>query len=687
MKLYKSWNQRIRPILWWLVIIGLVAAMPLAFMREHTETSTNNVELVFNYRSLQEISDTQPKPDQFVNEHLDRMKNVGITSMSVFESTLNELKMARRIDVFTPHEAMLLTQTAIPVNNNFTYILFNNQEAQNKLEPIIRQSFTEDFGVQVSPWAYGDRKGLIIEMAMDDALLRPMDPDPITMQALKDKGFNLVVRMSNKRPFDKHRMDTLLGNLHNNYGVSRIVVDSDAVPGFTGDDDDLLQMADKLRKYDIGLATIEMLKEPQKGFNKLANAINYNVVRLHSFTEKDTEKFMTPMTKGDLEGLIDAAADRFVLAVKDRNIRMIYLNAKVSKSLEKKQVDQPLEAIYKALEGPDGAMERIEQAGFTFGPAEPFQVEKTSFTDVWQKIAPYLLLLGGVALIALMFSYFIPELTLLIYIIGVIGAAGLNVLSDSLYSSGLALAASIAAPTVAMILAIKTANRVNLANKNAGVVFGIWLVVRTSVISIIGAAYLVALLNQTKYFLVLEQFRGVSMLHLMPILLIGIYILLFSDDVTYAKRWENFKGILNYRISVIWIILAALGGVMIWFYLSRTGNEGSASNLERMLRAFLEDFLGARPRNKEFLFAHPVFLLGAYLAFKYKNAIYLMIGGVIGQLSIVDTFAHLHTPLQISGLRVVYGLVFGLIIGLVFIAAWEIITRSWKRWGAPLFRE
>lgn len=687
MKLYKSWNRRIRPILWWLVIIGLVAAMPLAIMREHTETSTNKVEFVFNYRSLLEISDSQPKPDQFIDENLGKMKDIGITSMSVFESTLNELKMGRRIDVFTSHEAMLLTQTVLPVNNNFTYILFNNKEAQDKLEPIIRQAFTEDYGVQVQPWSYKERNGLIIEMGMDDALLRPMDPDPITMQALKDKGFNIVVRMSNKRPFDTKRMDTLLGDLHNKYGVTRIIPDSDAVPGFTQDEDDLLRFADKMRKYDMGLATIEMLKEPQKGFNRLANAINYNVVRLHSFTEKDTEKFMVPMMSGDLNGLIEATADRFVLAVKDRNIRMIYLNAKPAKSLDKKQVDQPLEAIYKSLEGPNGAIQRIENLGFTPGPAEAFHVDQTSFIKVWQKIAAVLLLLGGVALIALMFSYFVPESTLLVFGIGLIGAAGLNILSSSLYATILALATSIAAPTVAMMMAVRSATKANPIEQKSSVLFALWLVIRTTAISLIGAAFVVALLNQVKYFLVLEQFRGVSMLHLMPIVLVGVYVLLFNDDVTYAKRWNNLKGIFNYRISVIWVVLAVLSGVIIWFYLSRTGNEGNASSFERMLRSFLEDWLGARPRNKEFLFAHPVFLLGAYLSVKHKKAIYLMIIGVIGQLSVVDTFAHLHTPLDISARRVVYGLILGLIIGLALIAAWEIITRSWKRWGAPLFRE
>lgn len=686
MKGYKAWNKRLQPILWWLVIIGLVAALPLAFVRERTETSTNNVEIVFNYRGLQDIAETQPNPQQFIEEHLGKMKQAGISSMAVFESSLQELWTAGRIEVFSSQEAMMLTQTMLPSNANFTYLLFEDTATQDKLEPIIRRSFMEDFGVKVSSWSFNDRNGLIIELGKDDALLRPMDPDPITMQYLKDHGFHLVARLSNKRPFTSQRMDDLLANLTQNFGVTRLIVDGDAVPGLTDDEDDLLRMADKMRKYHVGLATIELLKEPQKGFNKLANMIAYDVVRLHSFTDRDTEKLMQPMLPGDLQKLIRTTADRFVLAVKDRNIRMLYLNAKVAISKDKKMVDHPLESLYESLIGPNGAIERIEKAGFTLGPAEPFEANYSSFMQVWQKVASVLLLLCGVALIALMVSYFIPEAALLVFVIGLVGAGGLSILSNTLYSQGLALGTSIAAPTIAMILAICSFKHSQLKQRSP-LLFALWMLIKTTAISLIGVVYLIALLNQIRYFLVLDQFRGVSLLHLAPIALTGIYVLLFSEKMTYAQRWNRLKELLSYRISVLWIVLAAIAGGAVLYYLSRTGNEGQVSSLELSFRSFMENTLGVRPRNKEFLLAHPLFVLGAYLAIRYKNALYLMLIGVIGQLSIVDTFAHLHTPIDISGLRVLYGVVLGIIISLILIGVWEIVTRSGKRWVAPLFKE
>lgn len=180
--------------------------------------------------------------------------------------------------------------------------------------------------------------------------------------------------------------------------------------------------------------------------------------------------------------------------------------------------------------------------------------------------------------------------------------------------------------------------------------------------------------------LVLEQFRGVSLLHLAPIAIVGIYWLLFLEPMNYRERIKRTRALLSKHISVLWIIAAALVAAAGFYYLSRTGNEGQASAFERYFRSFLENTLGVRPRTKEFLIAHPLFLLGAYLSYKYRNALILIMIGVIGQASIVDTFAHLHTPLVISSIRVVYGLAFGTLIGLVLIAVWEIVVRSWRRW-------
>jgi len=250
-----------------------------------------------------------------------------------------------------------------------------------------------------------------------------------------------------------------------------------------------------------------------------------------------------------------------------------------------------------------------------------------------------------------------------------------------LFAQALALGAGTCAPTIAVMMAVRAARRRKEEQRGgSNLFFAILLLLRATVVSAIGICFIVGLLNQIQYSLVLDQFRGVSVLHLAPIVLVALFWLLFSDRTNYAGIIGKTRQLLAMNISVLWVVVAAVLAAVGYYYLSRTGNEGQVSGIERVFRAYLENTMGVRPRTKEFLLAHPLFLLGAYLCVKYRSAVLLILAGVIGQASIVDTFAHLHTPLVISSIRVMYGLLLGTAIGLVLIIAWEIVDRSWRRW-------
>lgn len=676
-----KWNQLALKGLWWLVILGILASIPIVYERYQTEQqSGRKVEFVMDYRDLLEISDTQTDPRTFVSDQLLKLKQHGVGSMAVYEATLNELKLSRRIEVFSSRDATALMQAPFSPGENFTYILFTETDSQRRLQPLIEQTFNE-LGVRTRPWSFKNQPGMIIEMAMDEAMLKTMDPDPVALQMLKDEGFSIVVRMSNRRPFDANRMDALLAELRK-FGVKRFIVDGETVPGFVSekDTDNLDKMGELMRKHGIGLAAIELQKTEQKGFAGLAKRIHHNVVRLHSFTENDAQKLTENLSEEELNGRIQGVADRFVLAVKDRNIRMVFLNARAVKNVDRGLILHPLDSIYAALDGQDGAIPRIEASGYTMGQAEAFQYVYSG----WQNAAKVLVWTGAVALIALTIAYFVPELTLALFLLGMLGSAGLLVLSTGLFAQALALGAGIFAPTLAIMMAIRACREKWDRPEGSRIAFALLLLLRTTLVSAIGILFIAGLLNQITYMLVLQQFRGVSVLHLVPISLAGIYWLLFSEKMTYKERVLRGRHILTANISVLWVIAAAVIAAAGFYYLSRTGNEGQASALERYFRSFLENTLGVRPRTKEFLISHPIFILGAYLSYKYRSALLLILAGVIGQVSVVDTFAHLHTPLIISSIRVVYGLAFGTLIGLGLIAAWEIMARSWRRWAPRL---
>ncbi|WP_310550772.1 DUF5693 family protein [Paenibacillus glufosinatiresistens] len=679
---WQQWNIASRKWLWILVIIGVGSALFVANDRLKTERSSKTVEFVFDYRDLTEAASYRANPQDYAAEQLDRLKAAGVGSVAVYESTLEDYRKARRAMFWGAQDIANLTDSVIPENENYTYVLFTSAANYDALASGIRDTF-ERLDIPVTNWTFRGQRGLIIRTPLEDALLKPIAPDPVTLEMLHQKGFRIVPRMVDSLPYDEASMEKLF-DLYQSLGVTRVLFEGESVKGFNDDQDQgsLTAFGNLLKKHGIGIAAIENIKQQQKGFSKLAYRLDYNVVRLYSLSEKDSS--ISAQT----------IADRFALATKDRNIRMLYLNTAPARNTAKAQVTDSIDNLIKSLEGPDGAIAKIEGNGFTIGPATAFDVADSSLQRYFKLVA----VIGAIALIALMISYFVPWLTLPAWALGLVGSAGLYVLKPVLFEQALALLAAISAPTVAVVLAIRRLNRMGppLVRKDGtGARISssfaaetplrrlgrtLALYVQTAVISLCAVPFVIALLNNITYSLVLNQFRGVSLLHLAPIALVALYALLYRGEFVLNQTGR----LLRTPINLAMVLAVGVLGIIGMYYLSRTGNSGSASSVELSFRTFMENTFGVRPRSKEFLLAHPFFILGGFLALKYRNAIFLMVVAVIGQLSMVDTFAHIHSPIKISIVRDLLGLGLGLVLGLVLVLAWQIVEGCWRKWSPLL---
>ncbi|WNQ11581.1 DUF5693 family protein [Paenibacillus aurantius] len=679
---YRKWNSRVPKVLWALVVIGLLASLPLAFQRVQTEKSAKRVEFVFDYRDLVEIADYRTQPQDFVSRQLDNLKKAGVRSVAVYEATLSELQTARRLEVYNAKEAALLNQKPLGANENYVYVLFPDAATQAKLQPVLEKGFAR-FQVQTEAWKAGGRNGLVIKLPYDEAILKPLGPDPAALELIKSKGMQVVARISNRhQPFVQEDLDAVLAQ-YSAAGAKSIIVEGDSVPGYsTGvKQPDIEAFAKLMQKYGMGLASVELIKTPA-GMNTLAKELKYNVFRAHSFTEADADKLSANVTDAERKNRILTTSDRFVLAVKDRNIRLVFLNAHAVRNPDKGQILDPIEPLLQTLQGPDGAIPRIKEAGFTVGEgqAHSFDYQQAS----WQTPLRLLVVLGSVAIIVLLLSHFVPGLALALLLLGVIASAGLYVLMPNMLFKLLALGAGISSASLAMMLAVLKIRKKSTNPDETRLGFLFNLFIRTSLLSLVGAAFVVGLLSHITYNLLLDQFTGVKLLGLFPVVVMGVYVLFFSEGLSRAEIGRRVRHIFASYINVLWVVTAGVLLAAMYYYMSRTGNEGQVSPLEMAFRSFLENTLGVRPRTKEFLIGHPLFFLGGYLALKYrwKSAFFLFLLGVIGQVDMVGTFTHLHTPIYISLIRVGYGMLFGALIGLLLIAVWEIGARSWKAWTA-----
>lgn len=707
-----QWNRKVKLALWVIALIGVLAALPLGAIRMNMEKASKHVEYVFDYRDIIEVAEKQTRPQIFLEEQLAQLKESGVTTMSVYESSLKELLLSGRLTYYSSRDAALLQSKFEPVGQNFTYILYNGKQEEEKIGPIVKEAFDRD-EITYRDWSYDGRNGLVVEVPISEAIMKTMDFDPMSLQTIHDAGFKILPRFSDRvRPYNEETMDALLSKMKE-FGVNRVLFDGDKVKGASdqASQKSLDSFAALLNKYEIGLATIENLKKPQQGINKLAYLTDYNVVRLYSLSDKDG----MDMSK-------ESIVDRFLLAAKDRNIRMFFLNGTAQSSVEKAKVVHSLDRLSEAMSGDDGIVARLSEAGFAPGDPEPFVYDQPT----WAKALRGVVALGAIALISLLAGAFIPGVYIPVFLLGILGSAGLYLTSrGSLMEQALALGAAISAPTLALVWvmnriyartvgerrfvggadwSIGRSQASNKAPHQPGAVydngtqmkwifpaatmgrrFGLALTwfVSASLISLMAVPIIFGLLNNITYSLVLEQFRGVSLLHLAPIALVAVYVFFYNGQMSVGK----LRSLLTKPITLTWIILAAVIGIIGYYYLSRTGNNGQAPYIELVIRGWLESTFGVRPRFKEFMLGHPPLILGLFLALRYRAAWLLVIVGAIGQLTMVDTFAHIHTPLHISVIRLLLGWGTGLIIGFIFILAWQVLEGAVRKWAPAIIRK
>lgn len=155
--------------------------------------------------------------------------------------------------------------------------------------------------------------------------------------------------------------------------------------------------------------------------------------------------------------------------------------------------------------------------------------------------------------------------------------------------------------------------------------------------------------------------RGVKFQLIVPVL-VTVFLLLESFE------WQALMNMPLTGRTVFWGGL--LGGLVIAMYIMRSGNFPilPVSSVERFFRDILETILGTRPRFKEFLIGHPFMIAGLirWCRTASKGRLFIMFG-ILGQISILNTFAHYHTPLDVCVLRTIHGMWIGFLLSWVFI--------------------
>jgi len=653
-------NQLRQSWLRWLAIIAICAALISAVyvnfgIRAVAEARNKTLGLVVDYYELGRLAEGSPDTD--FRDILTMVQEAGATGIVVRERILAEWEIAGDIVVYSGGQLDYILRnqygtpggapgSSIEIVPTKTYILTQDPLVFDQLYSILRakERYPEAFILQ-------GYMGIACQLHSSERATMGMGYPLAQLQEAADMGFYIIPRPRGWEPFTEESVREVFRWIAKIPNIAAIGFNDQALPG--GGDDEERQdiLAEAMEKLGVPFIYFEFYN--QTGIPGLAQRLDNQVLRAHAIGEGELQRYSE----------FQVALDRYRLAAAERGMRIIYLRFQ--------GLINPGYSLEDNMELLAFVHDGLVSEGFAIGSPKPIESYKTG------KIPMFLLGAGVVAatgwLVSLAAEPYVKKKWYrpygILMVLGCIAWAGLMIIAPTLSRKLMSLVAAVVFPSLSVLLILlheKNAGAPELARRKR-IIISIRQLYEMSALTFIGSMIMSALLADPRFMLRLDTFVGVKAAHAIPLIIVPVILWL---------REENWFGIIEgtAKSSVrFWHII--VGGALIGcflVYITRTGNDSlvAASELEIKIRLLLDKILGVRPRTKEFMIGHPLMLVLIYFGYRLNLFPVLMIG-LIGQVSIMNTYAHIHTPVTISLLRTVHGLWVGMIVGVVAIIVLE----------------
>ncbi|WP_003543722.1 DUF5693 family protein [Desulfotomaculum nigrificans] len=618
-----------------MLVVAVLAAAHLAFWQRYmVEKDFRQVELALNYDEISSLAGLQGLTPV---QALQRFKEHGITTVVLRESMLDDLTVSSDIQVYSG-QALLNRQRAgsapawLPglsartaINKKNTYLVMFDRDLFNQVSYQMSAKLTGVKSYEIGSDTY------VIETVKPYVSMKDLGVG-FTKSSLQDvqaAGMRTVLQIRSWDRASQQSIKKVFASYRNIPNLSAVMFNDPNIVGFQPGMPSLLpEVAYQIRQLNVPVAQIEFF--PQQGLTKLGILLDKNVVRLHTIDQKEIKAGITP----------GEALDRYALAAAERDHRILLIRPFLMSN-------DPIEYNLGFM---DSLVSRLHSEGLQVGPAGKLPPIPSSH---------WVLFLIGLGVIAgglrLLDKLGLSRLVPLAAAAAPVIWAGLLYFDLALARKLMALAAVIIFPTLSLITNVR---REGLAPGQAVLAF-----IRISLFSLLGALFMVGLLADAGFMLKLDQFMGVKLAHVLPLLIVLVYFALLAAQGEGVAA--KVKSLWNHPLRLGIVLAAGVMAVVVAVYVARTGNEAmTVSSTEMQFRTLLDHLLGVRPRTKEFLLGHPALMLLLIYGYRDNRFLPLLLLGTIGQASLVNTFAHIHTPLVVSLLRAFHGLWLGILLGL-----------------------
>jgi len=628
-----------------LIALGLLGGLVSAGHRWQAEARNRRVELAVDYGDAQALANTTRRQ---VDDVLQQLKGAGITTVAVTEDTLGTLN-ANGVVAYRREgdETVLTFAPGFP----------------GERPRVIQMLAHKAPGLVVTPEG---ADGLRIGSPWPQFSTLPIGLDGDAVRTVQGNGLLVAPRLVNFTGVTQGNIAWEMAQTKRQcadaQGIGPVIFAGSSVLGNRG----LIKAtADALDANGLAYGSVELGKT--FGDEDLSRMASARTVRVHSIGTDEMGNMDEP-----------TAVERFVRAAKERNIRVCYVR------LFTFGLTKDADVIHANTEFVGQIVKGMREARLTVdGPAHPYAEDPAP--GLILRVLLALGVLGGTLLLGRVFTGISGKAFGVALVLGLLLAAGLAVPGHAPKGrEALALIAACVFPTLGLCyVALPRPARGGTNGQVLGRAFGAYA--RMTLMTVTGILLVVGLLSGRLFLIKVDEFLGVKLVLVTPVLLVAAYYGLGLAALGPNVGWAERRGAVldcvqalaaqPLRVGQVVVGLAAL--VALALFVARSGNDPGVgvSATELHVRSLLDHYLYVRPRTKEFALGHPALLLGLAAAASgrfVRWTLPLLVIGSIGQSSLMDTFCHLHTPLLISGLHGLIGWALGAILGALL---WTVAAR------------
>jgi len=632
-------------LLFVLIALGLLGGLVSARGRWQAEARNRRVELAVDYGDAQALANTTRRQ---VDDVLQQLKGAGITTVAVTEDTLGTLN-ANGVVAYRREgdETVLTFAPGFP----------------GERPRVIQMLAHKAPGLVVTPEG---ADGLRIGSPWPQFSTLPIGLDGDAVRTVQGNGLLVAPRLVNFTGVTQGNIAWEMAQTKRQcadaQGIGPVIFAGSSVLGNRG----LIKAtADALDANGLAYGSVELGKT--FGDEDLSRMASARTVRVHSIGTDEMGNMDEP-----------TAVERFVRAAKERNIRVCYVR------LFTFGLTKDADVIHANTEFVGQIVKGMREARLTVdGPAHPYAEDPAP--GLILRVLLALGVLGGTLLLGRVFTGISGKAFGVALVLGLLLAAGLAVPGHAPKGrEALALIAACVFPTLGLCyVALPRPARGGTNGQVLGRAFGAYA--RMTLMTVTGILLVVGLLSGRLFLIKVDEFLGVKLVLVTPVLLVAAYYGLGLAALGPNVGWAERRGAVldcvqalaaqPLRVGQVVVGLAAL--VALALFVARSGNDPGVgvSATELHVRSLLDHYLYVRPRTKEFALGHPALLLGLAAAASgrfVRWTLPLLVIGSIGQSSLMDTFCHLHTPLLISGLHGLIGWALGAILGALL---WTVAAR------------